>query len=121
VVDSSKTVAVIMSEEAATVLPRLARDRAVWVVATAETERSAAEIRRVGGDITTFKPGGNTQADLLDLIDEIELHHGADSGGTLSTIEVFGASAGDALLNGLDALGFRRVEAFEGGFAAHRS
>jgi hypothetical protein len=110
-----------MSEQAATVLPRLARDRAVWVVATADNERRAAEIRRDGGDITTFKPGGNPQADLLDVIDDVELHHGAASGGSLSTIEVFGASADDAIRNRLDALGFRRVEAFEGGFAAHRS
>jgi hypothetical protein len=118
--DSSMTVALIMSEQAATVLPRLARDRAVWVVATADTERTAAEIRAAGGDITTFKPGSDRQAELLDLIDDIELHHGADSGGSLSTIEVFGASADDALRNRLDALGFRRVEGFAGGFAAHR-
>ena len=105
-----------MSEEPTTALPRLALDRPVWVPASAKTERMATAFREGGGDITTFDP----QARLLDVIYEVELHHGSDSGGNLSTIEVFGASADEALRHGLEALGFRRVEAFEGGFVAHR-
>lgn len=115
-------VAVVVSADAAASLATLARRCPVWVIGMPETEATAQDARRLGGDVTVFSADVDPEASLLSIIDEVELHHGAESyDPTVSVIEVLGTSPTDAIRERFRSLGFSQLDPAPNGFVARRT
>ncbi len=128
--DPGHRIAIVLSDEFASTLNEIAITRHVWALRTPKTEpiaqriwsaRPAVETDPLESGITVFNGMGSPERDLLSVVDDVELHHGALSHDPpVSIIEVFGASATDAVRQAFDSLGFSRVEDSRNGFAAYR-
>jgi hypothetical protein len=119
--DRAGRVAIIVSPEAEPHLSRYASDRPVWVIRTPRTERSAAQLREAGHDVTDFVSDDDPEAALLSIVDEVSVHHDSASGGSLVGLDVVGTPASDRVRERLESLGFWRLEATDEGFVADRA
>jgi hypothetical protein len=71
--------------------------------------------------VTLFEGRGTADLDLVAVIDEVELHHGAmGTGKPVRTLEVLGATPTDAVRRAFESNGFSRIEATPDGFVAYR-
>ena len=127
-------VAIVVSDEFASSsnLSAIALTRHLWALRTPETEAAADWIRWVqqeGGvdplrsGVTLFAGDGEPESDLLSILDEVELHHGALSGGSpLGEITVYGAELTDDVREAFGSLGFLSFEDMPRGrgFVAYR-
>jgi hypothetical protein len=130
VVHSEHRVAIVLSDEFAPRVQDLSLTCHVWALHTPELEvvahrvwdaRSDGRENQLESGITLFRGDGDIERDLLGIVDEVELHHGAYSHDPpVSVIEVFGACATDAVRQLFSSLGFARFEDSRDGFAAYR-
>ena len=106
----------------------MAGDRHVWALRVPEYERVAQErCSTAPGDgldsgITLFDGGGlSPEAELVEILGTIELHHGQYSHAPPSNeVEVFGAQPTAEVQAELSAYGFVEITSSHLGFAARR-
>ena len=108
-------------------LELLAERMPVWAV-DAPHNRSVAEKvwhSRGGADafqgITVFQPqhGTNAEANCLEILDQVDLHHGVHSSGQqIQSLHVVGALPSESLRSELSSLGLSKIEATQDGFTA---
>ena len=121
----------MLSSEFAPKLDELAPSSHVWAVRTAATEEAARRIwekhppqetDQLTSGLTLFKGEGESEDDLLWILDEVDLHHGSSGGHVppMSAVKVLGAGPTDAAREAFDALGFTRLVSTPDGFAAYR-
>jgi hypothetical protein len=122
-------VAIIVAPTFAVELEQVADERHVWALRLPEYEHVAQERwSAASGDvlesgITLFKGSGlSPEAELVEIVGTIELHHGEYSHTPpLSEIEVFGARPTAEVQAELSAYGFELISPSERGFTAHRA
>ena len=92
----------------------------VWVVRTPESERIASEIRRdATADLTVFTGSTDAEETLLDVLPEVDLHHGEPGGKPpISQIDVFGVEPSEPVRRELDSMGLPSVTLSAAGFVA---
>ncbi len=127
---SQPRVAIMLSDEFVSRLEKLALTRHVWVLRTPRTEAVTQTIwdARFHGErdsfetgVTLFEGRGSAAADLLAVVDEVELHHGAlGLARPVNIIEVFGGRPTDAVRQVFESNGFSRFEGSADGFVAYR-
>jgi hypothetical protein len=120
--DNTHRVAVVVAGDAAARIGLLATNSAVWAIRTPETESAAGEARRAGGAVTLFDSEDDPEGALLNIIDEVELHHGTGScpETPMTVVEVVGASATSDVRERFRLLGLPNVEPTPTGFLARR-
>jgi hypothetical protein len=100
---------------------RLVREMPVWVARTERINAVAPRLREEGVELTTFDfdPDADIEEQLLYVIPEAELHHGASGGRLpLARLDVYGAKLTERTTILLDQLGLSSVEPVAGGFNA---
>jgi hypothetical protein len=100
---------------------RLVRQIPVWAARTEGIESVAQDLREDGADLSTFvfDPGEDNEEQLLDLIHEVELHHGASGGRPpLARLDVYGAILTPQTTTALERLGLSSIESGDGKFSA---
>ncbi len=82
----------------------------------------AANAWQAGIDLTVFDSAAEPEATLLEIVDEVALHHGDHSSGApVSAIRVVGATVSSAVQERFESLGFSRLDPTPDGFVAHRA
>ena len=129
-VSSQPRVAIMLSDKFASRLDKIALTCHVWALRTPTMEAATRPIwdRRFHGESDSFETGvtlfegrGSAEADLLAVVDEVELHHGAlGLALPVKIIEVFGGSPTDAVREVFESNGLSRVETSADGFVAYR-
>jgi hypothetical protein len=102
----------IVFEDNPELVERLVREIPVWAARSDRIESVAPRLRGDGVDLTTFNfdPGGDVEGQLLGLIHEVELHHGASGGRLpLARLDVYGASLTPRTTAVLERLGLPSV------------
>jgi hypothetical protein len=128
-IDAKREVAIVLSDEFIKTVPDLAAGRQVWMRRTPEAERvaqriwdaraSAATSTDPGG-VTLFLGEGDSERDLLSILDTVELHHGlASSEQPVEALRVLGTDATKTVRTALQALGYTRIDPVPDGFIAH--
>jgi hypothetical protein len=108
-------------------LADLPRGVPVWIVDTAANRSVANRLwkERPGEShltgITTFRGGRTAEADLVDELSIIDLHHGTYSADPpYSELEVYGAAETSDIRSALGKIGFEVTERTDTGFRATR-
>jgi hypothetical protein len=128
------SVAIVVSEEftVSSTLTPIAITRHAWVLHTQEAEEIAQwfwnEKPTGDGDplesgVTLFRGDGEPESDLLSVLDDVELHHGALSHDPpVGEIVVYGTALTDAVRDAFVSLGFSSFEQMPDirGFVAYR-
>jgi hypothetical protein len=119
---TSESVALVLSEDAGSLLHNLAARVPVWVVGSARNTLLARSIwsqkqNNLPASITTFDPGEpfNPLERAVSLIDTIEEHHPR-----LHQLEVFGLDLSTSAKAAFAAAGFGQFSTISGGFCASR-
>jgi hypothetical protein len=117
-----ESVALVLSEDAGSLLLSLASRVPVWVVGSVSNTAAARSIWSQATttpllSVTTFVPGEpfNPLARAAALVDTLEEHHPE-----LRHIEVFGLELSPTAKAAFSAVGFPQLRAIEGGFCASR-
>jgi hypothetical protein len=115
-------VTVVVAPEHVSQIGTLAGECRSGVVRTPESEAIAERIWDQGSATLTFFNGSADAGEtLLDVLPEIELHHGEASGfPPIGRIDVLGAEPSDALQREFALLGLPRLFLLTGGFTARR-
>ena len=119
---TSESVALVLSEDAGSLLHSLASRVPVWVVGSINNTLLARGIwsqaqNTLQASITTFVPGEpfNPLERAMSLIDTIEEHHPG-----LRHLEVFGLDLSTPVKAAFAAAGFGQFSTISGGFCASR-
>jgi hypothetical protein len=121
-VEREQRVAVVVTPEHVRKIETLAAECPVWAVRTPESEAIAERVWGQGSaSLTLFSGSAHPEETLLDVLPEIELHHGEESGfPPLGRVDVFGADPSDGLRREFGLLGLPRLCPQVGGFTASR-
>jgi len=121
-VEREHRVAIVVTPEHVAKIGPLAAEGPVWAVRTPDSEAIAARVWALGqASLTLFNGSAHPEEALLDILPEIELHHGEASGfPPLGRIDVFGVEPSDVVRRELGLLGFFRLAPEVGGFTASR-
>lgn len=129
----TSSVHLIVAKEFGDRLWGMETDAAIWVANTASNQRVIERIwsERFVGDvpsslhgITSFQvaPDGAPEDWLMDIVGQVELHHGEFSQSPpYSELRVFGSPLSPRLRAEFGKLGFVRFEDLEEGFVAYKS
>jgi hypothetical protein len=127
---ASHGVAIVVDDRLAPEVESLARRCHVWAVRTPSmedvaqrvwTEPTEHESDPLGTGLTLFNADATPQESLLSILEAVELHHGEYSHDpAVTTIEVMGVDATDALRQAFATLGFTEIHASKDGFIAQR-
>jgi hypothetical protein len=123
------TVAIVVTPNIGADLPALADRLQVWLAAT-PSNRAAADAYRQSHPnyspeqgVTTFRIASTDlpDAQVLQVLDDVELHHGAHSHiPPWDGLEIYGAEPSTQLRAALAEFGVNTIEPIKGGFRCNR-
>lgn len=116
----------IVLEDDPKLIERLVAEMPVWASRFPSSEGLADRLRKDPSHdasrftvLNSFDATGDVEDQLLDLIHDVDLHHGAAGGHPpLGRLEVYGASLTAEVTKNLEQFGLTSVEETSGGFTA---
>lgn len=118
--ETERRVAVVVGPEHVGKARELVAECPVWVIRTRESERIANETWGDDTDnLTLFNGSADIQATLLDVLPEIELHHGEATGEPpISRIDVLGGEPSETVRRVFGSMGLPHLVPSAVGFVA---